>query len=61
MQKKTASPNGRLLYWEEELMGLIKAKILAEAGTSMRAHTNMSVEEAIRMLQKNEPAASGQK
>lgn len=53
MQKKTARPSGRLLYWEEELMWLIKAKILAEAGTSMRAHANMSIAEVIRLLQKS--------
>ena len=58
MQKKTASQNSRLLYWEEELMVLIKAKILAEAETSMRAQANMSVEEVSWLLQKSEPATS---
>lgn len=59
MQKKTANPNSRLLYWEEELMVLIKAKILAEAETSMRAQANMSVEEVSWLLQKSGTEASG--
>lgn len=59
MQKKTASLNRRLLYWEEELMVLIKAKIMAEAETSMRAQANMSVDEVSRLLRKSGAAASG--
>lgn len=53
MQKKNASPDSRLLLWEEELMGLIKARIMAETETSMRAHTNISIEGVIWLLQKN--------
>lgn len=59
MRKKTANPNGRLLRWEEELMGLVKAKILAEAETSMRAQANMSVEEVSWLLQKSGTESSG--
>ena len=59
MQEKNANPNSRLLYWEEELMGLIKAKILTEAETSMRAHANMSIEGVSRLIQKNGTATFG--
>ena len=58
MQKKTARPNNRLLYWEEELMGLINAKILAEAETSIRAQANMSVEGVSRLLRKSGTSTS---
>ena len=59
MQKKTARPDSRLLRWEEELMGLIKAKVLAEAETSMRAQANMSIEEVSQLLQNSGTATSG--
>lgn len=59
MQKKTANPNGRLLCWEEGLMGLIKAKILAEAETSILAQANMSIEEVGRLLRKSGTATFG--
>ena len=61
MQKKGGNPNGRMLRWEEELMKLIKAKILSEAGTSMRAQANMSLEGVNRLLRKSGTAASGQR
>ena len=59
MQKKTARPDSRLLRWEEELMGLIKAKVLAEAETSMRAQANMSIEKVSQLLQNSGTATSG--
>lgn len=58
MQKKTASPNGRLLRWDEELMKLIKTKIRAEAGTAMRAQANMSIEKVSLLLRKSRTAMS---
>lgn len=51
MQKKTVSSTTR--QWEEELMALIKAEILAEPGTSMLAQANVSMVEMSRLLQKD--------
>ena len=59
MQKKTARPDSQLLRWEEELMGLIKAKVLAETETSMWAQTNMSIEEVSQLLQNSGTATPG--
>ena len=40
-------------------MGLIKAKILAEAETSILAQANMSIEEVGRLLRKSGTATFG--
>lgn len=52
MQKKTAGTNIRPLRREEELMELVKAKILAEAEAFMLAQANVSSEGVILLLQR---------